>query len=68
MSFSPEPNVVYNIHPADKFYVTAGGHFQVGSAIDVSEFGGATVAVDFTQLGRTVNIVHDETGRLTLVA
>jgi hypothetical protein len=63
-TFIPEPNVKYQIQPANTYYVTFGNYTE-GVLIDVTKIG-TTCKIDYTKQPMNVSIVHTEKGELVI--
>lgn len=62
--FIPQPNVKYQIQPANTYYL-AYGDYTPGVLIDVTKIG-ETLAIDFAHHSPNANVVHNAYGALVL--
>ena len=63
-TFIPEAQTSYQIQPFNTYYITV-GDYKRGQLIDVTRIG-QVCQVDFTKLPRSVVVVHDDMGNLTV--
>ncbi|KAI3532274.1 hypothetical protein CSPX01_13586 [Colletotrichum filicis] len=65
-TFIPEPNVQYQIEPANTYYLTV-GNYTKGALIDVTKTGKTTLEIAFAKLpSPNVVIVHNANGNLVI--
>ncbi len=62
--FTPQPNVKYQIQPANTYYLTY-GDYAPGELIDVTKLG-ETLTIDFAHHSPNFNVVHNSYGTLIL--